>query len=159
MVDHLTPRNSRDFQSRRNCIDPPHAFRVKFKDATNEWKDAERLIRWPGHTGEITITEALELPGKTRPDEIWREARRRMYEAIYRPDLHEVMQDGPVRVATLSQAPAAGAVLEYAYTGELEATDYSSAWGNIADNCTLPSQIMPGRQHINYLHSFRKVIA
>ncbi len=75
-------------------------MRVKFPDATNGWKPAERLIAWPGYSGAITTTEALELPGKTDPAEIWREARRRMLEAIHRPDRYEVWQDGPLRVAT-----------------------------------------------------------
>ncbi len=81
-------------------MEPPHAFRVAFQDATNDWKPAERLVRWPGYTGEITKTEALPLPGKTDPAEVWREARRRQYEAIYRPDIYQVTQDGPARVAT-----------------------------------------------------------
>lgn len=100
IVDHITPRNSRGFTTRRNYVDPPHAFRVKFADAANDYKEAERLVRWPGHAGEIDLTEVLELPGKTDAAEVWREARRRQYEAIYRPDTFEVTQDGPVRVAT-----------------------------------------------------------
>lgn len=100
IVDHITPRNSRGFRTRRNYVDPPHAFRVKFADAGNDFREAERLVRWPGYTGEIELTELLELPGKTDAAEVWREARRRQYEAIYRPDTFEVTQDGPVRVAT-----------------------------------------------------------
>ncbi|RID89673.1 phage tail protein [Gemmobacter lutimaris] len=100
IVDHITPRNSRGFRTRRNYVDPPHAFRVKFADAGNDFREAERLVRWPGHTGEIELTELLDLPGKTDAAEVWREARRRQYEAISRPDTFEVTQDGPVRVAT-----------------------------------------------------------
>jgi hypothetical protein len=100
IVDHISPRNSWDFRSTRTYFDPPHAFRVRFKDATNDFKDAERVIRWPGYTGPITLTEALEMPGVTDPAVVWREARRRMYEAIYRPDIYQVTQSGPIRVAT-----------------------------------------------------------
>lgn len=100
IVDHIGPRNSWAFSSRRSYTTPPHAFRVAFLDATNDWKPAERLVRWPGYAGEITLTEALELPGKTDPAEVWRETRRRMYEAIYRSDTYQVTQDGPARVAT-----------------------------------------------------------
>jgi predicted phage tail protein len=100
IVDHISPRNSWDFKSRRSYFSPPHAFRVRFKDETNDYKDAERVIRWPGYFGEITLTEALEMPGVTNPAIIWREARRRMYEAIYRPDTYQVTQYGPVRAAT-----------------------------------------------------------
>lgn len=100
VVDHIGPRNSWSFSSRRVYAEPPHAFRVAFQDATNDWKPAERLVRWPGYSGEITKTEALSLPGKTDPAEVWREARRRQYEAIHRPDIYQVTQDGPARVAT-----------------------------------------------------------
>jgi hypothetical protein len=100
VVDHISPRNSWDFKWSRTYFEPPHGFRVKFQDATNDYKQAERLIPWPGHSGPITLTEQLELPGKTDPDEIWIEARRRMYEALYRPDTYTCMQDGPARVAT-----------------------------------------------------------
>ncbi|MBT9382233.1 phage tail protein [Pseudooceanicola sp. CBS1P-1] len=100
VVDHISPRNSWGFKSKRTYFEPPHAFRVKFKDATNDYKDAERVVRWPGYDGEITLTEGLELPGKTDPDEIWIEARRRMYETLYRPDTYQVTQKGPIRVAT-----------------------------------------------------------
>lgn len=100
IVDHIGPRNSWAFRHHRSYADPPHAFRVAFLDATNDYKPAERLVRWPGYDGEITRTEALSLPGKTDPSEVWREARRRMYEAIHRPDSYQVTQDGPARVVT-----------------------------------------------------------
>lgn len=100
VVDHINPRNAYNMRVTRTYIRPPHGFRVKFLDATNDYKPAERLVPWPGHSGPITLTEALDLPGKTDPAEIWREARRRMYEALYRPDIYEASQDSPVRVAT-----------------------------------------------------------
>lgn len=100
VVDHIGPRNSWSFSTSRSYLRPPHAFRCKFFDQTNDWKPAERLIRWPGYSGPITETEALDMPGKTDPAEIWREARRRMYEVIHRPDRLQVTQDGPARVAT-----------------------------------------------------------
>ncbi|TXH82815.1 MAG: phage tail protein [Rhizobium sp.] len=100
VVDHINPRVSWNFQSTRTYFEPPHGFRIQFLDATNDYKQAERLVPWPGYSGEILLTEQLELPGKTDPAEIWREARRKMYEAIYRPDVHTATVDGPIRVAT-----------------------------------------------------------
>lgn len=100
VVDHINPRNSWDFKWSRTYFKPPHGFRVKFQDETNDYKQAERLVPWPGHSGPITLTEQLELPGKTDPNEVWKESRRRMYEALYRPDTFSAMQDGPARVAT-----------------------------------------------------------
>lgn len=100
VVDHINPRNSSNFKASRTYFNPPHGFRVKFFDQTYDYKQNERLVPWPGHSGAITLTEELELPGKTNPDEIWIEARRRMYEALYRPDTYECVQDGPISVAT-----------------------------------------------------------
>jgi hypothetical protein len=100
VVDHVNPRNSYGFSSRRSYVRPPDGLRVKFLDATNDYQSAERLVPWPGHTGSIVLTEALDLPGKTDPAEIFREATRRMFETIHRPDVHQASQDGPVRVAT-----------------------------------------------------------
>lgn len=100
VIDHLNPRNSMQFSWSREYFVPPDAMRVRFLDATNNYQEAERVIPWPGHTGSIDLTEELQLPGKTDPDEIWRETRRRMYELIHRPDQFSVVQDGASRVAT-----------------------------------------------------------
>lgn len=100
VVDHISPRNSRNFRATRSYFEPPHAFRASFLDADNDGKPAERLILWPGHAGPVTVTEAIDLPGKTRAAEVWKEGRRRQYETLHRCDTYEVTQDGPVRVAT-----------------------------------------------------------
>lgn len=100
VVDHINPRNASGFSVTRSYFEPPHALRIKFKDATNDYKDAERYVRWPGYEGPITLTEQLEQRGKTDPDEIYREGLRRIYETIYRPDSYRLTQDGPALVAT-----------------------------------------------------------
>lgn len=100
VVDHISPRNSWAFRARRDYIQPPHAMRVRFLDATNDHKPAERFVRWPGYEGDITLTEELAMPGVCWPDQVYLGALRRMYEAIYRPDAYEAMQSGLARVAT-----------------------------------------------------------
>lgn len=52
----------------------------------------------------IEITEALELPGKTDPDEIWIETRRLQYERIYRNTIYSATQAGSVRRAAPGSA-------------------------------------------------------
>ncbi|MCM2431948.1 TipJ family phage tail tip protein [Agrobacterium rosae] len=100
-VDHVSPRNSYDLRISRSYVEPPDGFRISFQDATNDYKAAERIVPWPGkEAGNLLLLEELELPGKTDPDEIYLEARRRMYEATHRPDVYTVSQDGPIRVAT-----------------------------------------------------------
>lgn len=100
IVDHINPRNSWGFKWSRAYTEPPHAFTVKFRDAGNDYKETERVIRWPGYEGDITLTEQLPLPGKVHAAEVWREGRRRQLETEHRPDNYEVMQDGAVRATT-----------------------------------------------------------
>lgn len=102
IVDHINPRNSYDFSVSRSYVSPPDGFRIEFLDASNDYKSAERIVPWPGkEDDDIVLTEELSLPGKTDPNEIYREARRRMFEAMHRPDLYNVSQDGgPARVAS-----------------------------------------------------------
>ncbi len=100
VVDHINPRNSTDFAWSRTYFEPPDGMRVRFLDETDGYQEAERIVPWPGHVGPVNLTEAIDLPGKTDPDEVWREAKRRMYELIHRPDQFSAIQDGASRVVT-----------------------------------------------------------
>lgn len=100
VVDHISQRNASDISWSRSYLDPPDAFRVPFLDETQGYEQAERIVPWPGHSGPIDLTETLEQPGKTDPDEIWIETRRRQYELIHRPDRITAVQDGAVRHVT-----------------------------------------------------------
>lgn len=100
VVDHINSRNADNFKWSKAYLDPPHAFRVPFFDETNDYEPAERIVPWPDFAGDITLTEEFELPGKTDPDEIWIETRRRMYELEHRATRYTASQDGAVRAAT-----------------------------------------------------------
>ena len=160
-VDHISPRNSTEFSWSRQYFDPPHGFRVAFQDETSDWESAERIVPWPGHTGEISLTETLEMPGKTDPDEIWIETRRRMYELIYRPDTFGARQDGAMRTATrgdqvlvstdvLVRAHRAarvtgmtGALIEIDDLVEMaDGTDYALRWRKITAEDTVGQSIV-----------------
>ena len=99
VVDEFNARNSRDFQWETSYGDPPHAVRVPFLDRTNNFQSAERIVPWVGHSGDITIFEQLDMPGKTSPTEVYREARRRMHEARYRSTTYRLTVDGVTRPA------------------------------------------------------------
>ncbi|ACL61423.1 conserved hypothetical protein [Methylobacterium nodulans ORS 2060] len=90
---HISPRNSWGYQGERPYTILPHAFRVSFLDETNGFAKAERIIPLPGHTGPITVTEKIDLPGVTNPDQVYREGRRRGYELQLRRDTHTANQD------------------------------------------------------------------
>lgn len=100
VIDHVNPRNSEQFEWSRDYFVPPDALRVRFLDETNNYEEAERIVPWPGYTGPIRLTESIDLAGKTDPDEIFIEARRRMYELMHRPDSFSAIQSGTARVAT-----------------------------------------------------------
>lgn len=100
IVDQITPRNSRNFAGSRTYPKPPHAVRVRFRDRTNDYADAEVTVRWPGHTGPITLVEQWDATGKTDPEEIQREIYRQMLTVIHRRDRWTVEQDGAIRHAT-----------------------------------------------------------
>lgn len=100
VVDEISPRNSKDFRWSRAYPERPHGFRIKFQDRTNDYKVGERVVPWPGHIGEVVVTQAMEFPGVTDPSQIWIAARRRQYEVEYRPDTYQVTQMGSARVAT-----------------------------------------------------------
>lgn len=99
-VDHLSPRNSAELSARGGYVDPPHAFRARFRDATNDYEWAERECIWPGYEGDVTLTEMIEVPGKTDPAEVWRELRRLQLVVIHRGEDIPVVQSGRAQVAT-----------------------------------------------------------
>lgn len=110
MVDEINPRNARNLKARREFLrNKPHGLRVPFLDRTNEFKAATRIVRWPGHVGDIVLTEELQLHYKTDPLEVYVEARRRMHEmerravtySAERPGMTQVMMPGSGIYASL----------------------------------------------------------
>jgi hypothetical protein len=93
VMQHITARNSWGFSGQRDYVRFPDAFRVKFYDETNNFKLAERVVPWPGFVGQPLVTEGIELPGVTDPDQVWKEARRRQYELIHRRDVYNATMD------------------------------------------------------------------
>jgi hypothetical protein len=89
----ITPANSRNFKLTNPKVVWPDAFSVTFSDQTNLYRQATRIIPWPNHTGDIRTIQEIQLPGKTNPDEVWIEARRKMYEAMLRQNSYTVDMD------------------------------------------------------------------
>ncbi|GJD73337.1 TipJ family phage tail tip protein [Methylobacterium goesingense] len=97
---HISPRNSWGFQGERAFSKFPDAFRVSFLDETNGYAKADRIVPFPGFSGDPKVVEKLDLPGHTNPDMVWRETRRRQYELIHRPDTYTANQDFEALVVT-----------------------------------------------------------
>jgi len=100
VVDEISPRNASQIRWSRSYVERPDAFRATFRDETTGWEEAERIVPWPGFVGAPAVLEDVRLPGKTDPDEVWIELRRRQYEIDLRPDTFTCLQSGDVRVAT-----------------------------------------------------------
>ncbi|KQO76417.1 hypothetical protein [Methylobacterium sp. Leaf88] len=97
---HISPRNSWGFQGERPFSKFPDAFRVSFLDETNGYAKADRIVPFPGFSGDPKVVEKLDLPGHTNPDMVWKETRRRQYELVYRPDTYTANQDFEALVVT-----------------------------------------------------------
>lgn len=100
IIDHLNSGNASDFSWARTYVEPPHGFRVQFLDSTNDFRSMERVVPWPGHAGDVEITQKLQLPGKTDPIEVFIETRRRQHEINHRPDRFRCVQAGSARKVT-----------------------------------------------------------
>ena len=99
VVDHIAPVNSWGFEEDLEWPEFPHAVWFEFQDAAFDHEPETVYVLWPGHSGEVTLTEKWEVPGKTDRQEAMREVYRRMLEAIYRRERFYALQEGPVRPA------------------------------------------------------------
>lgn len=92
IADLFTDRNAWDFQVEREWRIVPQAWRVRFPDATSDWKQNERIVYREGVTPETaTDFESLEFRGVTDPAQLWREGQRRFRELLARADTYSFM--------------------------------------------------------------------
>jgi len=103
--DNISTRNSWGLKEADPPIFYPDAYVVPFLDKTYNYIASRRTVPFPGvDLGDVAITEDLNIPGKTDPAEVWIEARRRQYEAIYRRRSWTVNQD--IEHLTISRGDA-----------------------------------------------------
>ena len=85
----ISPANSSGYRGNLVWPDIPHGFKVRFIDETSGYKNNERIVYDDGYDpSNASVFYALEFPGTTDPDLIWRRARRRLAEARLRPETH-----------------------------------------------------------------------
>jgi len=71
-VQHFSPRNSSDFKGKKIFKDLPHAWRVRFVNKDQGYKQDERIVYFDGFdVNNATKFEGLELTGVTDPDLIF----------------------------------------------------------------------------------------
>lgn len=84
---HLTPRNSWGFESTKQLSIRPHAWRVRFVNEDQDYKQDERIVYDDGYTvNNATQFEGIEFPGVTDPDLIWKFGRFHLAQLRLRPE-------------------------------------------------------------------------
>ncbi|MBU1567725.1 MAG: hypothetical protein KJ630_19135 [Proteobacteria bacterium] len=94
IAQHFTPRNSWDYSYNKIFFDRPHAFRVKFWNRDNDWREDERIVYDDGYTAaNATKFEELTLPGVTSSWEAYKHGRYHIATARLRPETHTFNTD------------------------------------------------------------------
>ncbi|MBP7339641.1 host specificity factor TipJ family phage tail protein, partial [Niveispirillum sp.] len=90
----ISPRNSWGFKMTRVFADIPHALRVRFVDAGNDFETGERIVYDDGYDASTArLFEVLDLPGITDSDLAWKDGRYHLAQLRLRPAVYEVSQD------------------------------------------------------------------
>lgn len=86
-VQHITPRNSRNFRAEKAFPEIPHALKVQFLNASEDYKLDERIVYDDGFDeNNATKFETLELFGITDSDEAWKDGRYHLATMRLRPE-------------------------------------------------------------------------
>jgi hypothetical protein len=94
IVQHFTPRNSRNFGASRVYTDVPHAWRVRFINRDNGYQQDERVVYDDGYdASNATQFETIEFPGVSDPDTIWKFGRYHIAQARLRPEQYTIETD------------------------------------------------------------------
>lgn len=93
-VSHITPRNSFDFMIEKPFVTPPHAWRIRFPNELQDYRQDERRVYFDGYSeGTATRFESIELPGITHPDQVQRHGRYRARSALQQQERWSFSQD------------------------------------------------------------------
>lgn len=94
VVQMFTPRNSWGFEASHEFHDLPHGWRVKFVNEKKKWIEDERIVYDDGYNAaSATKFEALQFPGVTNPDAIWKHGRFHLAQLRLRPETYTINVD------------------------------------------------------------------
>lgn len=97
---HISPRNSSNFEAEKLFDEVPHAWRVRFPNENEDYAQDVRTVYRDGYdVGTATLFEAIEFPGVTNPDHVWKLGRYHGAVAVQRPERWTVTQDFEALVA------------------------------------------------------------
>lgn len=94
VVQHFTPRNSRNFQGQKQFAETPHAVKVIYYPESTQHQAAELFVYDDGYTAaNATRFETLELAYTTSPAAAWKRGRRALFSMKLRPEIYSLEVD------------------------------------------------------------------
>ena len=101
IVQMFTPRNSWGFESRREYLVLPHGFKCRFINRDKGFIEDERIVYDDGYGPQnATLFEAMEFPGVTDANNIWRHGRFHLAQLKLRPETVTINTDWENLVCT-----------------------------------------------------------
>ena len=126
IIQHFTPRNSRDFTWTQTYRVFPHGLRCKFVNAAKDYVEDEILVFDAGYTkANATLYEQAEFPGVTSAAIINKHAKYRIADARARPAVYRLTVDFEHLVAQRTDrvALAYDVIQEGIASGRIQAID------------------------------------
>ena len=131
-IQHITPRNSWNFQGSHAWPEPVHALRVQYTDTTKDPSKGSALTEivvyddgynadGSGGSTAATVFESLSLPYCNDMTEAWKHGRRALAERRLRRDVYTVEMDVEHLVANRGDLVVLGA----------EVFDSTPSWGRV----------------------------
>jgi hypothetical protein len=88
IVQHFTPRNTRNFAGRILYNEIPEALRIRFFNKNADYREDERVVFDDGfNEANATTYQVIDLPGQTNPDNVYKLGRHYIAAARLRPEL------------------------------------------------------------------------
>lgn len=88
VVQHFTPRNTRNFAGRILYNEIPDALRIRFFNKFADYREDERIIYDDGfNAANATTFQVIDLPGQTDPDNVYKLGRHYIAAARLRPEI------------------------------------------------------------------------
>ena len=88
IVQHFTPRNTRNFVGRILYNELPDALRIRFFNKNADYREDERVVFDDGfNEANATTYQLIDLPGQTNPDNVYRLGRHYIAAARLRPEI------------------------------------------------------------------------
>jgi hypothetical protein len=88
IVQHFTPRNTRNFTGRILYNEIPEALRIRFFNKNADYREDERVVFDDGfNEANATTYQVIDLPGQTNPDNVYKLGRHYIAAARLRPEV------------------------------------------------------------------------